>query len=638
MVPALGLRNLVLNVREIINEPDGRRKYLLTIEDVTERRQITAALVTAKRQAEQANLVKSRFLAAASHDLRQPLQALVLLIGLLAKKIERHENDPTLISRFNERLDSMSSMLSTLLDINQLETGAVRARVVDFPIDSLIYRLKVEFAPLADSRGLDWRVVPCRLMVRSDPSLLVQMVRNLVSNAMNYTFAGKILLGCRRVGASLRIEVWDTGVGIPVESQAFIFKEYYRITNSIGEERSRGLGLAIVELFAKILEHPITVRSSDRGSIFTISTPLVETVPPIIDSVAEHAIQKRTLLVVENDMPIRESLTGLLEAEGYHVVAVATGVQASAAAARKPPDLVVADYTLPGDMNGLDVIARLRRTTPLLPGIILTGDISNGVTDEIVRHRCRSLTKPVSAADFLRHIQDVFNKQEPHEPFLSRLSEDAQLKTAVSAVQEKTDIFLVDDDDCARTAMVEQLIDHGLKAEAFSSGEAFLNAIGPDRSGCLIVDARMPGMDGLALLERLKIGGYKTSAIMISGYGDISLSVAAMKAGAVDFIEKPIRIEEILESINRVIAGDCHASVKTEWQVGASSALLDALTPRQRHILDLVLAGRHSKNIAAELGISRRTVENHRAAIMKSLGAKSLPELTRLVLTSLDKP
>jgi len=274
-LPSRGMRSLLVSALEIREEPLATRKILLAIEDITERKQNTEALEAAKRQAEQANLGKSRFLAAASHDLRQPLQTISLLHEMLARKLK---DDATLglVGRLDETVSTMSSMLDTLLDINQLEAGIVRREMVGFPINAVLERLRTQFTFHAAARHLGWRVVPSSLRVHSDPHLLEQMIRNLLSNAVKYTNKGKILLGCRRRGDKVRIEVWDSGIGIPEEELEAIFAEFHQLNNP-ARERSKGLGLglAIVERLADLLGHAIDVRSRPgKGSVFAVEVPL----------------------------------------------------------------------------------------------------------------------------------------------------------------------------------------------------------------------------------------------------------------------------------------------------------------------------------------------------------------------------
>ncbi len=213
-LPSSGRRILLLDARRIREHASASRKILVTVDDITERKRVEEALDAAKQQAELANLGKSRFLAAASHDLRQPLQTIGLLQGVLARTL-KDASALKLVAKLGETLGAMSGMLNTLLDINQLEAGIVLPAPSEFPINDLLLQLSSEFAYHAQANGLDWHVVPCGLTVRSDRNLLEQILRNLLSNAVKYTSAGSVLLGCRRRGGLLRIEVWDTGIGIP---------------------------------------------------------------------------------------------------------------------------------------------------------------------------------------------------------------------------------------------------------------------------------------------------------------------------------------------------------------------------------------------------------------------------------------
>ena len=248
---------------------------VISFADITERRRIAEELGAAKRQAELASAAKSRFLAAASHDLRQPLQTLALLQGLLAKLVEG-ERAQKLVTRLDETLSAMSGMLNTLLDINQIEAGIVQAEMANFPINDLLSRMRDEFTYHANASRLALRVVPCSLSVHSDPRLLEQMMRNLLSNALKYTKRGKVLLGCRRHEGMLSIEVWDTGIGIRDEELQEIFEEFHQVDNA-ARERSRGLGLglSIVQRLGNLLGHRIRVRSQPgKGSVFAVDVML----------------------------------------------------------------------------------------------------------------------------------------------------------------------------------------------------------------------------------------------------------------------------------------------------------------------------------------------------------------------------
>ena len=634
-LPGLGRRLLLLNAREIRDGPLGGRKILLAIEDITERRQVTEALEAAKREAEQANLGKSRFLAAASHDLRQPLQTISLLHEILSRKIE-DEDTLRLVGRLDETVSAMASMLDTLLDINQLEAGIVRREMVDFPINAVLEHLRAQFSFHAAAHHLGWRVVPSSLSVRSDPRLLEQMIRNLLSNAVKYTREGKILLGCRRRGDKLRVEVWDTGIGIPEEQLREIFEEFRQLDNP-ARERSKGLGLglAIVERLADLLEHTVDVRSRPgKGSVFAVEVPLGHGAPhwrppQFSHDVMEARHQDGTILVVEDDPSVREMLALVLDGEGYHATTVEDGPRALELAARGAirPDLVVADYNLPNGLNGLQVVTGLREAFDHeVPAIILTGDISTDTLREIAEGGHLHLNKPVKARDLMTLIRRCLAESRP-------LARAGIRQLPEVAKDGGPTIFVIDDDSAVREALRDLLRGAGWTVEIYASSEAFLDAYRPGGDGCLLVDARMPGMGGLALLQRLQSEGMRLPAIMITGQGDVPMAVEAMRAGAADFIEKPIRRDELFASIEHALE-QVRDSARLAVRREAAAAHLAGLTLRQRQIMELVLAGHPSKNIAADLGISQRTVENHRAAVMKKTGSRSLSALIRLALAA----
>ena len=482
-LPLLGWRRLLLNAREIRDGPLGGRKILLAIDDITERSQATESLEAAKREAEQANLGKSKFLAAASHDLRQPLQTISLLHEILMKKVE-DEATLRLVGRLDETVSSMSSMLDTLLDINQLEAGIVRREVVEFPINAVLEQLRTQFMFHATAHRLGWRVVPSSLNVRSDPRLLEQMIRNLLSNAVKYTNKGKILLGCRRRGDKLRIEVWDTGIGIPEEQLPAIFEEFHQLDNP-ARERSKGfgLGLTIVERLADLLGHTVDVRSiPGKGSVFAVEVPLVSDAPRwrprhVRHEARESAGQSAVILVVEDEPSVREMLALVLEKEGHRATAVEDGRKALELARRGAirPDLVLADYNLPNGMNGLQVVAGLRKALDReVPAIILTGDISTDALREIAHGGHQHLNKPVGARELLALIQRCRADLRPPAP----AGADQPGKAAGDSPRLAT-IFVIDDDRAMREAMRDLLQEDGWPVEIYASSEAFLDAYRP---------------------------------------------------------------------------------------------------------------------------------------------------------------
>jgi two-component system CheB/CheR fusion protein len=609
---------------------------VVTFVDITERRRVRNALEAAEHQAQLATAAKSRFLAAASHDLRQPLQTLVLLQGQLAK-IVAGEKAQNLIARLDDTIGTMSGMLNALLDINQIEAGTIRAEVVQFPVNDLLARMQDEFTASAQAQGLALRIVACSLSVRSDPRLLEQMVRNLLSNALKYTRRGKVLLGCRRHEGSLAIEVCDTGDGIPAGELNAIFEEYHQLDNA-ARERSRGLGLglSIVRRLAGLLGHQVHVRSQlGKGSTFAIEVPRLpnEVAPPLAGdrpSTVEKALGTGAILVVEDDPEMRDLLDHLLTDEGYRVVAAPDGIAAldSVMLQAARPDLVLADYNLPRGMNGLQVAAKLcERFSSQIPVIILTGDISTQTLREIAGQHCVQLNKPVKLHELTETIQELLRSSQSATPPAAQVNAEARGNPGAST------IFVVDDDDQLRDAVRSVLEDDGQTVEDYPSCEAFLAAYRPGRDACLLIDAYLPGMSGLELLKRLPDVDHRLPAIMMTGYSDVPIAVQAMKAGAFDFIEKPIGGRQLLATIQRALDQTRDTTKLSAWREEAAEHIA-RLTARQRQIMDLVLAGQPSKNIAADLGISQRTVENHRAEIMKRTGSKSLPALARLAVAA----
>ena len=627
---ALGRRVLAVTA-EPIHEVDATdKKILISFFDVTEFKRAAEQLAAAKQAAEQANLGKSRFLAAASHDLRQPLQTLSLLRGALRRRV----TDPealSLIEQADRASEAIVGMLDSLLDIDRLETGVIDPVRDEFPIEELFDALSREFAEQARSKGVGWRVVPCRLAIRSDRRLLEDMVRNLLSNAIRYTDRGKILLGCRRRGERLRIEVWDTGVGISEDQIPRVFEEYHKAGE--GDRRGGlGLGLAIVQRLGELLAHPVAVRSRlGRGSVFSIEAPLAGAAP--LPARAAEPPQPTSglltgeVLVLEGDPSVQEALEAMLGAEGHRVAAAATGQAALdlIAAGGSRPDLVIAGYNLPGGVNGLEAVSSLRSALGRqAPAIILSGDVRAAKQSEIAASGCVSVAKPVEPAALSRLVQRLLAGSEHARD------------TAVAAQPSKGDagaIFVVDDDRETRDAIRVLLTDAGYRVKTYASAQAFLNSVRAEDKGCLIADIRMPGMNGLEMLARLAAADSKMPAIVITGHGDIAMAVQTMRAGVVDFIEKPVSPEALLAALDRAFRLAESPAERSARRADANMRIA-SLTKRDREVMDLVVAGEANKVIAARLGISQRTVETHRATVMKKLKARSFADLVRLAIAA----
>jgi two-component system CheB/CheR fusion protein len=613
---------------------------VVTFVDITERKVIADALAAAEQQAQMANLAKSRFLAAASHDLRQPLQALSLMRGVLAKKIRENKNDEALVlvEGFEDTAATMSGMLNTMLDINQIEAGVVTTEVVSFRINDMLERLRAEFAYHAESRGLLLKVVKCSLTVMSDPRLLEQIIRNLLSNALKYTPRGKVLIGCRRHDGMVSIEICDTGVGIPNSELQAIFEEYRQLGNAAHEHsRGLGLGLSIVKRLADLLGHKVSVRSRlGKGSVFAVDVALPPgRQPPSLD-LPRRGVAARdnddtaltgAIMVIDDDPEVRRLLALVLTEEGHRVYTARDGLTALQLAAGDMirPDVILTDYNLPGELNGIGLSAKLRQELGRdIPIIVLTGDISTDALREIGRADCVQLNKPVNPEELTRIIRRL----------LLHAADEGQRKTRVAGESTKPGtIFVVDDDARLLDAIRGVLEEDGRAVETYRSAEGFLGAYRAGHGVCLLLDAYLPEMSGLDLLRQLQAAHDPLPAIMITGHSDVPIAVEAMRAGAVDFIEKPIGRQQLLDTIERALDHSQTGVALAQWREAATRHM-SKLTPRERQIMELVLAGQSSKNIAADLGVSQRTVENHRAAVMRKTGSTSLPALARLALAA----
>ena len=591
---------------------------VITYTNVTAGKISGHAVEAAKMEAEAANAAKSRFLAAASHDLRQPLQTLSLLQALLAEAVTG-EKARDLVARQEITLAGITGMLNSLLDINEIEAGVVQPHLSTFDVGTVMDRLRAEFTDLAQAKGIQLRVTRSAQHVCSDEHLLEQILRNLVSNAIKYTTHGRVLVGCRRRASHLDLEVWDTGAGMDDASLPQIFDEYFQVGNSErARSRGLGLGLSIVKRLSDLLGHPVRVGSRlGRGSVFRVELPRAvsrETTAPAA-AMATHADDRRRLmiLVVDDDPDVCEMLGELLRSQDHEVTMAPDGPAAIETVAGRAPDLIVADYNLPNGLTGLELAKRLRaRFQAPIPALILTGDISSVTMRAVKEAGCTILSKPATFPAL----------REAIEGMLSPPSRTAQPVISV-----------IDDDDDVRGAIMDVIEADGRAVFGFASAEAFLERSRDGDGDCLLVDAALPGMSGIDLLEQLRADGHGLPVIVITGQSDVSMAIRAMKAGASDFIEKPVGRPALLASIAHALEGS-RDTAKLAARQDAAAAHIAALTPRQREIMTLVLAGHPSKNIAADLGISQRTVENHRASIMHRTGCASLPALARLAVAA----
>jgi len=420
-------RNLVIEVRAN-RMPDGG--FVTTFTDITptveaaealeranetlERRvrerteeltHLNAELAQAKSEADEANISKTRFLAAASHDILQPLNAARLYVTSLSERRGGNE-DGQLVSNIDASLEAVEEIFAALLDMSRLDSGALRPDMASFPVNELFRQIEVEFTPLARSKGLELIFVPSALVVRSDRRLLRRLLQNLISNAVKYTPKGRVVVGCRRRKGMLRIDVYDTGIGIPRSKQRAIFTEFHRLDQGAKIARGLGLGLSIVERIARVLGHEVTVASElGHGSHFSVEIPLSNAKPtplpqPELPRVDPGQLAGTSVVCIDNEPAILDGMQTLLTGWGCEVIKapdLPTALAATTAGDTAPNGLLV-DYHL-DEGNGIDAIVALRtHLASDLPAILITADRSPSVREAARREGIQVLNKPIKPA------------------------------------------------------------------------------------------------------------------------------------------------------------------------------------------------------------------------------------------------
>jgi Na+/proline symporter/signal transduction histidine kinase len=382
-----------------------------TLEDrvVQRTRELTALnaeLAEAKIAAERANEAKTRFLATASHDLVQPMTAARLFISSVDRAGLSPSSAP-LVGQAEVALIAAENLLGGLLDISRLDAGAQEAHAEHFPLAQVVGPLAAEFTVIARNRGLGLRTANCDHVVFSDPQLLRRVLQNFLSNSIRYTRRGRVLLGCRRRGDAICIEVWDSGRGIPQEKQKEIFEEFRRLEYDDDQERGLGLGLAIADRIGKMLGHPLSVRSwPGRGSVFAISVPVGDeaaaSLPrPAAPDLAKDRLAGRRVLCMENEPAVLAGIEALLSSWGCHTVAVRDRESAMSwvRRAEAAPDILLVDYHLDRGESGLELAEEMQELWgSRVPSIVITADHTQGAQTAATARGCQRLRKPVKPA------------------------------------------------------------------------------------------------------------------------------------------------------------------------------------------------------------------------------------------------
>ncbi len=395
----------------------GQRLFVAAaIRDATESRRINEELVEAREEADRANRAKSRFLATASHDLRQPLQSIRLLNAAMLKLLSQPEARE-LLRQQGQAIESMTRLLNALLDIGRLESGTVEPQCMQVPIAELLEELRIEFAALARTRQIGLHFQATDLVVATDRILFYQLLQNLLGNALKYTDQGTVDILCESGPDALLVCIQDTGVGIPADKLEHIFDEYYQIDTHGTRRMGVGLGLAIVKEAARLLGFSVRITSQPgRGTQAYISIPnrYVVTQPQMMRQApaqpASDAPRRSRLLLVEDNEGVRLATQMFLKLEGYDTLSARSSADAQALfCSLRDTDVVIADYHLDGQHNGLDLLLALRqRAGRDVPGIVLSGDLQavlRSIRSPIAN--CRFLSKPVDTTALLDAIHEL---------------------------------------------------------------------------------------------------------------------------------------------------------------------------------------------------------------------------------------
>jgi signal transduction histidine kinase len=399
----------------IEDENGAAAGYRTSVRDITDTKHIETELREAYREAEKADRAKTRFLAAASHDLRQPLQAISMFAGALKASLEKG-NSRDLVARILECVGGANELLEALLDVSRLDAGVLTPRQSDFIACDLMERIELEFDAQARKKRLVIRNVPSTVIVHTDPALLHRIVGNLVANAIRYTYQGRILLGCRLRGQFLRFEVWDTGSGIEPDARERIFEEFFQIGNPERDrQRGLGLGLAIVRRLAALLRLTVSLDSRPgRGSVFRVDVPLAASQdylahPAPAKTADKAALAGRTIMVIDDDPVQVDALSSLLAGWGCKVMAANDVAGARQALdGGNIPDAILADYRLRMGETGAEAVSVVRRAVGAnVPGIIVTGDTDPARLMKAAGSGMVLLAKPVDPDELLSALAEV---------------------------------------------------------------------------------------------------------------------------------------------------------------------------------------------------------------------------------------
>ena len=400
--------------RPYFNDNNEITRIFSTVLDITEQKRTEEALELAREQAEKANSVKSYFLAAASHDLRQPLQALNLFADALFNE-KLSERAKMLSEKICVSSEALGNLLNNILDISQIESGSLIPKSEVFSIGKLLESLVCEYQPAASQKNLDLRLFLPKADVYGDAVLVERIVRNLLTNAIHYTNEGGILIGCRyRANNRLLLEVWDTGVGVQEEQRNMILEEFYQVDNKVRSRKDGvGLGLAISNGLAKLIGTHIQMRSrAGKGSVFSFELPIVKQQKYFHEEKNDCEFDKQkpsdsSIAVIDDDVEVLDGIVEILELEGYSVFSYASAKEAIKKLGEKTIDMIIADYRLDDSFTGFELIEKIQNMyNKKIPSMVLTGDLDSELIINAEMQNILIAHKPLSASSFIALVKE----------------------------------------------------------------------------------------------------------------------------------------------------------------------------------------------------------------------------------------
>ena len=554
----------------------------------------------------------TNFLLEACHDLRQPLQAVTLIQALLRKSAE-NGHQIMLLDRLDRVVATLTATIGRLVETNRLEGRGIQSESSKVMVNNILNSVSRDVSIACADKATSLRIVSSSISVISNQRLLHELLRNATLHAIEGARGGRLLIGVRSRHGMAAIEIWSTGRNTTDQSP----------------------GLAVVRRLAGFLGHRISWESRGKTlSVFSVELPGAGidegrvgniTADPRAGTLPHGA---GVVIVIEQDQDVRALLEIALTEERYEVHAVSSVTEAAVWLGNTDyvQRLVVADYHTVKESfpdSALNELGNERWSN--ISVILLTGDIPIGEQVGIDRLGLIQVKKPVR----LSELCEIIHRLMPTPLTIVEQRNVAQGAGPTALPEVSTTICVVDDDEVVRDAIGVVFEDAGYPVRRYADGETFLASMRPDQKLCLLIDAYLPGISGLEVLERFRYLNPNGAAIMITGSSDVSMAVRAMKSGAADFIEKPAYPEELLDTVGRAILQPRRANAPSADRA-VTASIMARLTRREQEIMRKVLEGQASKKIAFDLGISKRTVENHRAAIMKKTGSTSLPALARL--------